>query len=223
MSTAISRWRAVDIDNTRIADWMDKPLREEGDAVHMLQHLRNGLAKEITERGDKRITDPSAMADVFMAQIAREGQTIAVGSDLPAIIKFLVNAGLDLEDIDPSATFAETMDLLIFHKRLRIVAQANGLPLQELKRTVTRNRLPVTVIEECMRSHAQDQPERKGSELNDVHLLCLAPYADVTYVDKRTLESVRRAKSKEAVFAKLIGRVDKAGSYGEIFSALPSL
>ena len=45
------------------------------------------------------------------------------------------------------------------------------------------------MIEECMRAHAQDQPERKGSDLNDTHLLCLAPYADVTYVDKRTLET----------------------------------
>ena len=51
-----------------------------------------------------------------------------------------MNAGLDLDEIDPSATFAETMDLLIFHKRLQIVAEANGLPLQELKRTVTRSR-----------------------------------------------------------------------------------
>ena len=28
----------------------------------------------------------------------------------------------------------------------------------------------VMVIEESMRRHAQDQPERKGSELNDTHL-----------------------------------------------------
>lgn len=73
-----------------------------------------------------------------------------------------------------------------------------------------------------MRAYAHDQPERKGSELNDTHLLCLAPYAEVTYVDKRTLESVRRARSKVAIFDKLIGCVTKAAGYAEIAAGLPS-
>jgi len=189
----------------------------------MLQYLQNNLVDEIAARGDKRISDPSVMAGAFISEVARNGHAIAAGCDLPPAIQLLVNAGLDLNEIDPSATFAETMDLLIFHKRLRIVAEANGLPLQELKRTVTRSRLPVIVVEESMRAHAHDQPERKGSELNDIHLLCLAPYADVTYVDKRTLESVRRAREKDVVFAKLIGHVSKAASCDEISAALTEL
>jgi hypothetical protein len=221
--TAISRWRTAGIDNTRIADWMDKPLREGGEAVRMLQHLQNNLVDEIAARGDRRISDPTKMAGAFFAEIALNGQAIAAECDLPPAIQVLVNAGLDPDDIDPSATIAETMDLLIFQKRLRIVAEANGLPLQELKRTVTRSRLPVIVVEESMRAHAHDQPERKGSELNDVHLLCLAPYADITYVDKRTLESVRRARGKDSVFAKLIGHVSKAASCSEISVALTEL
>jgi hypothetical protein len=115
------------------------------------------------------------------------------------------------------------MDLLIFHQRLQIVAETNGLSFRNLKRTVTRNRLPVNVIAESMRANAHDQPERKGSELNDVNLLCLAPYADVTYVDKRTLESVRRAKGKNEIFAELIGHVSKAGSYDKISADLTAL
>ena len=103
-----------------------------------------------------------------------------------------------------------------------MAADASGLPWQALKRVATQGRLPVTVVEECMRAHAQDQPQRKGSDLNDTHLLCLAPYADVTYVDKRTLESVRRARGKVAAFDQLIGEVRKAGAHGEIFGALIS-
>lgn len=202
---------------------MDKPLRKDGEAIRTLQHLRNNLVGEIATRGDKRITDPVAMADAFFSEIARDRHTIAAGSDLSPAIQFLVDAGLDPDDIDPTSTFAETMDLMVFHKRLRIVAEANGLPLQELKRTVKQNRLPVTVIQESMRRHAHDQPERKGSELNDVHLLCLAPYADITYVDKRTLESVRRARGKDVIFDKLIGHVDKAGCYDDISTTLTSL
>ncbi|MCD4504175.1 hypothetical protein LQR30_08665 [Chromobacterium piscinae] len=218
--TAISRWRTSNIDSTRIADWLNQPMRETPEAVCTLQHLRNGLEEEISTRGDKRITDPTAMASAFIADIARAGQRVCSTSHPSPAIQFLINAGLDLEDIDPSATFGETMDLLTFQKRLRIVSDANGLPWPGLKRTVTQQQLPVTVIEESMRAYAHDQPERKGSELNDMHLLCLAPYADVTYVDKRTLESVRRARSKVAVFDQLVGCVTRAGGYAEIAAGL---
>lgn len=220
---AIARWRATNIDNVRISDLLAKPLRKTEDANRALQHLRNQLAREIAARGDKRIADPGAMADHFFAEIAREGQAIATGGDLPPVIQLLLIAGLELEDIDLSATFGQTTNLLIFRERLRMVADASGLPWQELKRVATQDRLPVTVIEECMRAHAQDQPERKGSDLNDTHLLCLAPYADVTYVDKRTLESVRRARGKVAAFDQLIGEVRRAGGHGEISAALMSL
>ncbi len=219
---AIARWRATNLDNVRIADLLAKPFRKTEDANRALQHLRNQLAGEIAARGDKRIADPGAMADNFFAEIVRVGQAIPTGGDLPPVIQLLLMAGLELEDIDLSATFGQTTNLLIFHERLRMVADASGLPWQALKRVATQGRLPVTVVEECMRAHAQDQPQRKGSDLNDTHLLCLAPYADVTYVDKRTLESVRRARGKVAAFDQLIGEVRKAGAHGEIFGALIS-
>ncbi|CAJ0784985.1 hypothetical protein [Ralstonia chuxiongensis] len=213
----------MDIDSTRIADWMDKPLRQSDEAARILQLFRDNLTKEIATRGDKRISDPAAVAVTFFSEVVRGGHAINKKGDFPPAIQILMNAGMDLDDIDPSVTLAEATSLLTFHKRLAIVAKTSGLPLQELKRTMRQDRLPVTVIEECMRLYAHDQPERKGSELNDVHLLCLAPYADVTYVDKRTLESVRRAKGKNAVFAELVGNVGKAGSYSEILATLTAL
>ena len=217
---AISRWRATNIDNVRISDLVGQPFRKTEDANRVLQHLQGQLANEIATRGDKRIADPGAVAGHFFAEIAREGHAIAAGSELPPVIQLLLAAGLEPDDIDLSATFGQITNLLIFRERLRIAANASGLPWQVLKRTATQDRLPVTVIEECMRAHAHDQPERKGSDLNDIHLLCLAPYADVTYVDKRTLESVRRARKKVTVFDQLIGEVRKAGNHDEISAAL---
>jgi len=217
---AIARWRATNIDNVRISDLLAKPFRKTEDANRALQHLRNQLAGEIATRGDKRIADPGAMADHFFAEIAREGRAIAPGGDLPPVIQLLLMAGLEPDDIDLSATVGQTTNLLVFRERLKMVADASGLPWQALKRVATQDRLPVTVIEECMRAYAQDQPERKGSDLNDTHLLCLASYADVTYVDKRTLESVRRARGKVAAFDQLIDEVRKAGGHGEISAAL---
>jgi hypothetical protein len=52
--------------------------------------------------------------------------------------------------------------------------------------------------------------------LNDQYLVCLAPYADVTYVDKRTHEWVARARRASPEFAGLVRRVEKASGYAEI-------
>ena len=76
------------------------------------------------------------------------------------------------------------------------------------------------VIEESMRRHAQDQPERKGSELNDTHLLCLAPYVDRTFVDKRSLESARRARDKSPMFDRLTTGVAHARDCAELAAVL---
>ena len=45
---------------------------------------------------------------------------------------------------------------------------------------------------DAIRQHSREPSRRKGSDLNDMHLLCLASYAAVTYVDKRTMENVMR-------------------------------
>lgn len=73
-----------------------------------------------------------------------------------------------------------------------------------------------------MRRYAQKLPERKGSDLNDTCLACLAAYADVTFVDKRTRETFRRARSKDAAFDAVCKRVEVASSYRDIPKILSS-
>jgi hypothetical protein len=51
--------------------------------------------------------------------------------------------------------------------------------------------------------------------LIDTHLACLAAYADVTLVDKRTLEGVRRLRQKEPGITKLLGRIERLARYNE--------
>lgn len=217
---AIARWRATPIDDTPISAWMNQPARDLDAAARMLGKLHESLAHEIATRGDRRIPDATSMATEFIQQIDRDGRAVVEDRVAKPAIQLLINAGLDPDDIDPSATFGETMDLLTFQKRLRVVAEGLRMPWVELKRRVTRQQLPVMVIEESMRHHAQDQPERKGSELNDTHLLCLAPYADRTFVDKRTLENARRARNKSPMFDRLMVGVARARDCAELAAAL---
>lgn len=218
---SISRWRAEPgLDSTPIGAWLKLPRRSDEEAKRMFAVLASRLAGEIAARGDKRITDPIAVADAFLADAAEPANSLNVQRSSTPALQLLVESGLDPDEINPAETFAATMDRLTFHKRLRIVAENQRLSWPELKRVVTASRLPVTVIEHGMREHAQDQAERKGSDLNDRHLLCLAPYAHATFVDKRTWENARRLRRKVALADRLIGNVEKAANFGGILAQL---
>jgi hypothetical protein len=215
--TVISPWRATDIDNTRLADLVGKPLRDAQSVDAALAHIRCLLEKEIAARGDKRIESPREMAAGFMSEVITHAQR-AFPEDLAVmpLVGMLQSAGLEPDDIDLNATFREAMSLGMFRRRLKMASEEDALPWERVKEVVTADRIPSAFIQEAIRLHAQDQPERKGSDVNDLSLLCLAPYVTETFVDKRTLESVRRAKQKVPQLVELIGSVRKAATHHEI-------
>ncbi|MFL9983870.1 hypothetical protein [Paraburkholderia sediminicola] len=220
---AISPWRAIEIDNTRIADWLDKPLRDTEAIDEMLAKVRTRLEKEIVERGDKRIASPGHMATEFIFDVAANLElAISEDSSVPLPVRILLQAGLEPDEINLDATLRETVAMVMFRQRLKMASDVENLPWEEVKEIVTPDRVPSAFTHECMRTYAHDQPERKGSDVNDLSLLCLAPYATETFVDKRTLESVRRAKQKVPRLAELLGSVRKAASYHDITAACPS-
>ncbi|WP_250452499.1 hypothetical protein [Caballeronia sp. ATUFL_M2_KS44] len=211
---AISPWRATDIDNARLADLVNRPLRDAQSIDATVVRIRRSLEKEIAERGDRRIENPREMATAFMSDLLANVQHgNSEDSALVSLIGMLLWAGLEPADIDLNATFREAMSLGMFRRRLKMASDADNLPWQQVKAVVTPDRVPSAVIQEAMRLHAHDQPERKGSDVNDLSLLCLAPYATETFVDKRTLESVRRAKQKVPRLGELLGSVRKAADY----------
>ncbi|MBW8848702.1 MAG: hypothetical protein JF607_27550 [Burkholderiales bacterium] len=221
---AIAPWKGFEaLDKQRMGHLMSQPSRSPQESLRVLNHLSASLAKEVKERGDKRIPDPKAVADEFFAGLMRTAQAAAAGGAVPTAIGILQAEGVDIDDIHPDDTFGEVMDRHTFKKRLRIAIESRGLSFEPLRRTLTLDRLPVAVIQHSMRRYGHDQPERKGSDMNDVFLLCLAPYADLTFVDKRTLESVRRARSKVPVLEPLLGDVRKASGHCEISSVIAAM
>ena len=73
---------------------------------------------------------------------------------------------------------------------------------------VRPEQIPTWSISKALGSYLPDLPERQGGELTDTHLTCLAAYADVTLVDKRTLEGVRRLRQKDPDLAGLLGHIE---------------
>jgi hypothetical protein len=220
---AISPWRALEIDSTRLADWFDKPLQSAESIGTRLSEVRRRLEEEIRTRGDKRIESSAVMADEFMSDVAANvEEALTEDATIPLPLRILLKAGLEPDDIQPQTTFREAMQEVIFRQRLKLAAEVEQLPWPKVKEVVTRDRIPSAIISEDLRRYGHDQPERKGSDVNDASLLCLAPYANKTFVDKRTLESIRRAKRKVPLLQEILGDVRKAANYRDITTALTS-
>jgi hypothetical protein len=104
-----------------------------------------------------------------------------------------------------------------------VLNRSLNLPFEELKARVKEDRVPSGIISSAITRHHPDTREWDGSELADRYLACLAAYADVTYVDKRTHEASRRARQKSATFASIVRRMEKSGGYSEIAKQLSVL
>lgn len=124
--------------------------------------------------------------------------------------------GIEAADIGPATTLGDLDDIGIFRNQLKVAAEALGLSWPLLKQQVRMEQFPSSIIDRALRRYGQDVPERKGSELTDGHLACLAAYADLTFVDKRTKENLRQASQKSAAFASVVRAVEKAAGYSDI-------
>lgn len=221
--SAIARWRPMPNDNVRLRDLVKYKWRAPHEAAAMLAHQRQALAQEIVERGDKRITNPEAMAADFMHSVMSSVSALHPAGDDPPAVHLLLASGLERSDIDLDETLEAHMTKVVYLKQLRMLSEEFGLPWHAVKSTVTPDRVPSAFIQDAFRRHSQEPTRRKGSDLNDVHLMCLASYADATYVDKRTLENLRRAKSKVPALSEQIGAVYRARHYTEILDDLKQL
>ncbi len=211
---AIARSKAFDISALKVADLLEGRIRAPENIARALGVMHATLTHEIATRGDKRIARPEIVAEQFF------GQVVAIATPLPNTARDLVLRGLslmsiDLTDIGPETTMAEINDLSLFRKRLEVAAEASGLRPEQLRR-LRMDQIPSWIVDSALRAHGQDLPERKGSELTDRYLACLAPYADITYVDKRTKENFRRATRRSPETRALVRRVEKTSTYTEI-------
>lgn len=184
----------------------------------MIQVCQN-LSSEISLRGDKRITNASAIAADFVREVIEYRQT------QPNTVAELVDAGfisqgIDQDEIQDHLNVDYLLDFGLFRSKLRIVAERTGISFEVLKRKVSREQLPHFLISNALKPIQDAQLERFGSNLPDRELACLAPYVDVLYVDKRTAEFFTQAIKKNPSLADIIGDVRKATSWRNVLSGL---
>jgi hypothetical protein len=215
---AISRSGFAAISHVKIFDLLKGTSRTPEGIQQQLQNLHSRLSQDIRERGDKRISDAEWTSALFLGDVNRLGAA-TLGAENPALtILSLFN--IDISEIGPETTVGDVGAIGTFRSKLHVLNQHLALPWQELKARIKEDRLPSGVIQSGVAQFHPDTQERDGSELTDRHLACLSPYANVTYVDKRTHEAFRQARLKLEKFAKVAGRVEKVGEYASVLNLL---
>jgi hypothetical protein len=215
---AISRSDFAKNSTEKIVDLLRGKVRAPEDIRQQFARLHQNLSTDMRERGDKRIHDPERSSLDFLDDVKCLGLRVVSG-DNPAR-RILELSGIELSEIGPDTTIGDVANMAVFRKKLALLNQNIGLPWAELKARVTERRLPSGVIGSAIARYHPDTREWDGSELADRYLACLAAYADVTYVDKRTHEAARQAKQKSCEFSGVVHRIEKDGDYSTIAAQL---
>jgi hypothetical protein len=217
---AISRSDFAGISDVKIVDLLDGQKRPPGDVQRCFDQFHDELSHDIRTRGDRRITDPLGSSSAFLDDVKRIGMAATSGAN-PGL-GILQASGIDISEIGPNTTVGDVGALAVFQGKLRVLNESLRLPWPDLKARVKENRLPSGVIQRALTAFRPDTNEWKGSDLTDMHLACLSAYADVTYVDKRTHEAFRRARSNSPELASIVRSVEKAADYSGIAQHLAS-
>jgi hypothetical protein len=218
---AISRSKYNAMSKVRLTDLEKAKVRRPAERERHFDLLNERLAEDIRLRGDKRIENPAASAGRFFDDVKSRAAAIKSDESNPTH-QIMRLHGVDPSEMGADATPEDVGRLSAFRHRLLIVSEILAIPFDELKANITEDQLPSCIIQDAIDRYRQDTPERKGSELTDNHLACLSAYADVTYVDKRTLENFRRVEQKCPELKPLVRRVEKANNYQLIATQLDS-
>lgn len=213
---AINQSDFAGIGQTKISTLLQgERVTDVGEIAARLAGLSQRLAGDIATRGDRRIVDPVAPADRLMTEAATMAAETP-GSVRDLVLGALYNRGIEPTDIGPETTLDDLTALIVYRLQLKTVTEKLTVPWAVVKANVPMARAPSYLIGQALDANAQALLEHKGSELNDNYLLRAGAYADLAYVDKRTLENVRRARRKEPRLDGLLGEVARAATYQDI-------
>lgn len=192
-----------------------QPVRSPIDRDRMrVQIYKQALSEAQAADPRRTLQEAQAMADQFMIKSMQMMPNKEV-SIRDLIVDIYVKQGIDPHEITDDSTVGDLSTLAIFRSQLRIAAKNASLSFDRLKR-VRMESLPSWCITDAIDRYGQKRTKRPASDAHDKALAVLAAYTDITYVDKRTYEDLRRVIAKAPQIAKLFGSIEKASCFEDI-------
>jgi hypothetical protein len=204
-TVVIRRSKVNDISKKPISSFINGTIREQNEAITFLKQLKAQMTEEIQHHGDKRISKPNEVAERFYDEIADSEEVFHLKNG--GLQQFLNYLEIDIEDLGKNAVMEDLLKLIDFRAKLKVAHKRFNMPWESFKKSIQPEQIPSWFIESSLFLHSQEQPEYKGSELNDYWLACLSPYVDLIYVDKRVKNDFERTFKKDSVFREFLNKV----------------
>jgi hypothetical protein len=204
-TVAIRRAKVIDISKKPISHFMNGSIREQEEAITFFNQLKAKMTEEIQNHGDKRIPNSNEVASRFYDEIADSEEVFHLKNG--GLQQFLNYHEIDIEELGENALMEDLLNLIDFQAKLKVAHKKFNMSWESFKKSIQPEQVPSWLIESSLFLHSQEQPEYKGSELNDCWLACLSPYVDLIYVDKRVKNDFERAFRKAPVLCELLNKV----------------
>jgi hypothetical protein len=193
--------------NEKVVDVLNGTITSEADRKRIALAMTTSLRNYILSSGDERIGDAEAVARDFVAGVRNQPADLdRLGK--AALCDALFDGWVGLNDVTPTMIMEEAWELCEFRGKLRTVVDSKMPRSWDIVLSrITPELLPTWVLQRDLYLFSQELERRRGSELEDCYHACYALYADVSYVDKRTLENLTRVRRSSAAAESLIAKV----------------
>jgi len=184
---AVIRSAAAQAPDVTLRELASMHFKAPEDQSANLTEMRAMLSQEVEVRKDRNLKAPAEeVAEWFVGMV--ESRAPKAGQNIISILRReLAAMHVDIDELGFDAKLGDLTLLGEFRQRLKVVSKnIPHLPWSRILTRATEERLPSALIYKGLRLYAQDQPERKGSEIPDRHIATIACYADLTFVDRRT-------------------------------------
>jgi hypothetical protein len=207
-------------DDSKISQLRSKQTTQITSRHPTLEEIEK-LEKDLTNRGDPRLADPSRTAQGFLNMVARN-LTEALARGGSALDVFIEQLDIPKTDITEETTLREVKTLARRRKLLKVAAMQLGLDVDKIWPNLRRAKIPSEMIQVAIRNARKSSPQASGSDLGDDYLACLAPYVDAVIIDKRTHEFMVQSIRRDPSLSKIISFFAKVSSYQQLPDALPN-
>jgi len=193
--------------------------KDQGAFHHPTRTEIEQLAKDLSDRGDTRLTDPMQTAQGFLdmasthfaESLNREGNPLDV---------FLASFDVPKSDISDKTTVKQFAKIARRRKIFKDAVVQLGIDPEQAWPKIRDAKIPSEIIQETIRKARGKAHRASGSDIGDDYLVCLAPYVDAVIVDKRTHEFLTQGARRDPSFRQMVGFFGKAASYENLSAVL---
>ena len=180
------------------------------------------LARRLAQLGDRRLQDPSQMAQESMTEAFQSFLKLKQAPD--PLLALLSEFGLSVDDVRETDSVGSVGNVAVRKRQIGVACQRLGISLDVMWPQLKNARpLSLWVKEELQLARGTAPVRANGSDVADSNLAAFAPYLDAVIVDKRTHGYLTQICRRNEEFRQSIGSFERCTSYEDLLPTLAAI